>query len=123
MAKDPKGHGSNAKEAARARAVLAAHVAKRGDVPTEPKPSYDGHPKSDPVPEQGDGGGFQAAARSFSDKTAVMSSQKPRSDGTVGRHGYNPESVDKAINSASRHQGKVGGKERSAIHRLLRGRG
>lgn len=40
----------------------------------------------------------------------------------VGRHGYNPTSVDRAINNASRFQGKVSGAERSAIHRLLKGR-
>jgi hypothetical protein len=38
------------------------------------------------------------------------------------RHGYNPASVDKAISNASRYQGKVSGSERSAIHRLLKGR-
>lgn len=38
-----------------------------------------------------------------------------------GRHGYNPESVQKAI-EGNRAGGKIGAKEGSAIHRLLRGR-
>jgi hypothetical protein len=35
---------------------------------------------------------------------------------------YNPQAVEKAINSASRYQGKVSKGERTAIHRLLKGR-
>lgn len=46
---------------------------------------------------------------------------KPNEDGTEGRHGYNPESVQKAI-EGNRAGGKIGAKEGSAIHRLLRGR-
>ncbi len=60
-------------------------------------------------------------------KTGTMTT-KP--DGSVetrytnGDYGtkYNPASVDKAINNASRYQGKVSSGERSAIHRLLKGR-
>lgn len=63
------------------------------------------------------------AASSLRSGSGAKSDTVPNHDGTIGRHGYNPESVDKAINSASRYQGKVSGKERSAIHRLLRGRG
>jgi hypothetical protein len=40
-----------------------------------------------------------------------------------GRNGYNPEAVNKAISNASRYQGKVSGREASMIHRLLKGRG
>jgi len=141
MAKDPKGHGSNAKDIARAKAALAAQVAKRGDVPTEPKPIHDGHPKTDEVDDNwgshnamygsraSDGyrnnekpkGNFGDAARSFADKTAVMSASKGRSYNEHGsRHGYNPSSVDKAIKN--NRTGKIGGREASAIHRLLKGR-
>jgi HrpA-like RNA helicase len=37
-----------------------------------------------------------------------------------GRHGYNPESVSKAIKN--NRTGKIGKKEAGLIHRLLRGR-
>lgn len=54
-------------------------------------------------------------------RTANLDEFGRRKDGTVGRHGYNPESVSKAI--ANNRTGKIGAKEASAIHRLLRGRG
>jgi hypothetical protein len=39
------------------------------------------------------------------------------------RHGYNPDAVNDAIASQNRSgRGKIGGKEASAIHRLLKGR-
>lgn len=40
-----------------------------------------------------------------------------------GRHGYNPDAVNKAIASSNRSGRRIGGKEASAIHRLLKGRG
>lgn len=59
----------------------------------------------------------RAALASGSPKSAPV----PTHDGFVGRHGYNPESVSKAI--ANNRTGKIGAREGSAIHRLLRGRG
>jgi hypothetical protein len=39
------------------------------------------------------------------------------------RHGYNPDSVNSAIAAQNRSgRGKIGGREASAIHRLLKGR-
>jgi hypothetical protein len=38
------------------------------------------------------------------------------------RHGYNPIAVDKAIASSNRAGRKIGGREASLIHRLLKGR-
>jgi hypothetical protein len=48
-----------------------------------------------------------------------------RNDGSLspgGRHGYNPDAVNKAIASSNRAGRRIGGKEASAIHRLLKGR-
>jgi hypothetical protein len=44
---------------------------------------------------------------------------KPKEPQTEGRHGYNPEAVNKAIGSSRQ---KIGGKEARAIHALMRGR-
>lgn len=41
---------------------------------------------------------------------------------TEGRHGYNAEAVNKAISSSNQFGPKIGGREASAIHRLLKGR-
>ena len=49
----------------------------------------------------------------------VRATQKPE---TIGRHQYNPEAVNAAIASSNRHGRKIGGKEASAIHRLMMGR-
>jgi hypothetical protein len=38
------------------------------------------------------------------------------------RHGYNPDAVNSAIASSNRAGRRIGGKEASAIHRLLKGR-
>lgn len=38
------------------------------------------------------------------------------------RHGYNPDSVNKAIAASNRGGQKISGKQASAIHRLLKGR-
>lgn len=41
---------------------------------------------------------------------------------TSGRHGYNADAVNNAIASSNRAGRRIGGKEASAIHRLLKGR-
>lgn len=38
------------------------------------------------------------------------------------RHGYNPDSVNKAIDASNRGGQRIGRKQASAIHRLLKGR-
>lgn len=49
--------------------------------------------------------------------------QKGEAQPAVQRSGgYNRDSIDKAIDNASRYQGKVSGRERSMIHALLKGR-
>jgi hypothetical protein len=45
-----------------------------------------------------------------------------RAGAPQNRHGYNPIAVDKAIASSNRAGRKIGGREASAIHRLLKGR-
>ena len=40
-----------------------------------------------------------------------------------GRFGYNPDSVNKAIESSNRSGRRIGGKEAGMIHALMRGRG
>lgn len=109
MPKDAKGHGSNV------HGSLAMGQNKSTPPSRGPAPWYD-TPHNDPPSDA-------AAAQRLREGSGSKSASVPNHDGTIGRHGYNPESVDKAINNASRYQGKVGGKERSAIHRLLRGRG
>lgn len=71
-----------------------------------------GTPKSDAAPTHPAMGGWEGS----------MMHNSAGGGGGNGRHGYNPDSVNKAIGNASRYQGKVGGREASAIHRLLKGR-
>lgn len=63
--------------------------------------------------------GNKAAADELA--SGSKSAPAPAHDGTIGRHGYNPEAVSKAI--ANNRTGKIGAREASAIHRLLRGLG
>lgn len=122
--KDAKGHGSNSKGVAKAAGYSVERRPPLGYFIRTPAGAEHG-------PYFKEHGAWKDAANlSKPDAAAQLregsgskSDTVPNHDGTIGRHGYNPESVDKAINSASRYQGKVSGKERSAIHRLLRGRG
>jgi hypothetical protein len=51
------------------------------------------------------------------------SMQKPGYNEFGSRHGYNPDAVNSAIAAQNRSgRGKIGGREASAIHRLLKGR-
>jgi len=52
----------------------------------------------------------------------TMRPSNPAPDSTLGRHGYSPDAVNKAIASSNRSGRRIGGKEASAIHRLLKGR-
>lgn len=67
----------------------------------------------------GAGGGGPAVPQSGNSQLAA---QKAHGAKTIGRHGYNPDAVQKAIESNNRHGPKIGGKEARMIHRLLRGR-
>lgn len=70
----------------------------------------------------------QAAAAALSG--GAKSAPAPVHDGMSGalspggRHGYNPEAVNNAISAQNRSgRGKIGGREASMIHALLKGRG
>jgi hypothetical protein len=108
MAKDAGGHGSEAKMAPEApeapEAKMAAMKAEAKMAPEAPEAPMDsrvrgvlaqGHPKSAPVPVH---------------------------SGTAGPR-YNRAAVNDAIASSNRAGRRIGGKEASAIHRVLKGRG
>ena len=56
----------------------------------------------------------------FEDQRVDADDTKKPEQKTIGRHGYNPEAVQQAINSSKQ---KISGKEAKLIHGLLRGRG
>lgn len=84
----------------------------------------------------GGGGGFSkdfGKGKAFSDALARQEARDrtnalktPMQKGVDSHHAgvpqYNREAVNKAINNASRFQGKVSGSEARAIHALLKGR-
>lgn len=77
---------------------------------------HSGNPKSDPVPtHEAMQWGMDGAPVSYS--TADFPKAAP-----PNRHGYSPDAVNKAIASSNRSGRRIGGKEASAIHRLLKGR-
>jgi hypothetical protein len=43
-------------------------------------------------------------------------------DAIEGRHGYNAEAVQQAIEASNRHGRRIGKREQTLIHRLIRGR-
>lgn len=101
--KDAKGHGSEAKNAGDHIRDAASNALKNGPGHDSVRASLQdaaaaellrvgGNPKSVPVPVHS------------------------------GASGYNRESVNQAIASSNRAGRRIGGKEASAIHRLLRGR-
>lgn len=75
-------------------------------------------PKSAPAPIHD--------SMSLSDSIARGHAMRTAGDGghvsNFGRHGYNPDSVNRAISASNRAGQKISGKQASAIHRLLKGR-
>lgn len=73
-----------------------------------------------------EGASEQAMAEARTHASAYGHHQTKAQKGAVrnpnGRHGYNPDSVEHAISASERRGGKVGTRERRAIHGLLRGR-
>lgn len=145
MAKDAKGHGSDRRGGSMpipghdyhtktsdqlryiAKDASAAATAMRGHSPAS-EGKY-----LDQVNDASTVLGFrQRGGEDFSRPTAAMASKNIAAQHdistdhlapqTIGRHGYNPDSVNKAIASSNRAGRRIGGKEASAIHRLLRGR-
>jgi hypothetical protein len=87
--------------------------------------------KSAPIPTHDSMGtprladNIQNAAKGLGYKYASLKSgDEPRGYNEHGsRHGYNPDAVNSAIAAQNRSgRGKVGGREASMIHRLLKGR-
>ncbi len=131
MPKDALGHGSNGRELSKLQTFMRMNPVQRAEYKRrveveggEPKASnkeakdelHSGTSKSAPAPVHGGAAG--RIGDSHPETNAVMRAQAASSR-PIGRHGYNPESVNAAIKGSRK---PISAKEGSAIHRLLRGR-
>lgn len=81
-------------------------------------------PKAAAAPVHDSMAGLQAGiARGHAMRTAGDGGHVSGYNEHGSRHGYNPDAVNKAISAQNRSgRGRIGGKEASMIHRLLKGR-
>jgi hypothetical protein len=146
MAKDPLGHGSNGRGGTGTQGMrlikthtLGPHTAKVYNNPDWEEKVVkffkDGvyQPKADyHTDDIGDAHatatyGLERQARLDAGKSAQAPvhdsmANKPGYNEHGSRHGYSPDAVNAAIASSNRAGRRIGGKEASAIHRLLKGR-
>lgn len=113
MAKDAKGHGSNARGA-----VMDRLAAARSN-PNHPLGALS-RVVSQGTPIAGVEANKQAASELAQGNPKAA--PPPVHGGATGRHDYNPKSVNDAIASSNRAGRRIGGREAKLIHRLMRGR-
>lgn len=91
---------------------------------TAAKELSSGTPKSAPAPVHDSMGASLSAgiSRGHAMRTAGDGGHVSGYNEHGSRHGYSPDAVNAAIASSNRSGRRIGGKEASAIHRLLKGR-
>lgn len=109
MAKDAKGHGSNTRGG---KAQVSVDPSKLGYRIADIGAGGAEHNVQT-------GGAWAAHQLARGNPHAVP---PPVHAGASGRNDYNPQAVNNAIASSNRAGRRIGGKEASAIHRLLKGR-
>ena len=80
-------------------------------------------PKSAPAPVHDSMSvGDTVRAAGYNPMANTMAERRSSYNEHGSRHGYSPDAVNKAIASSNRSGRRIGGREASAIHRLLKGR-
>jgi hypothetical protein len=128
--KDAQGHGSNGRGSggiadaiAKSNASFGARspVLKSGDQLGDR--GSGGQQSGNPVTAGGHGGDWGNMAAASSMASGPKSEPVPTHDSMGGRgQGYSPDAVNKAIAASNRSGQRIGGREASMIHALLKGR-